>query len=66
MPKLKRRAHTSRQAFQKVGEHGLIRFEIWRELEEKRAEALSALQGFQRAEKAHQEFFRTLQPLDMR
>src|ERR1700674_2558797 len=50
---LKRRAHTSGQAFQKLGKHGLIRFEIRRELEEQRAEPPGTLKSFQCAEKAH-------------
>src|SRR5277367_6162408 len=58
--KLERSTHGSGQSLQKLLEHGLIHLEIWRELEEQRAESSSALQTFQCADKTLQEFFRAL------
>src|ERR1700722_16258847 len=43
---LEGRPHSSGQALQKFGEHGLVCFEIRRQLKEQRAEASGALQGF--------------------
>ncbi len=66
MAELKRRAHRSRQAFQKLGQHGLIGLEIRRKLKKQRPEPSGALQSLQRTEKALQKFFRVLQALDVR